>query len=56
MDYPELSTELEIPEWSHLSRKSQDVFSRVIFNYIDKAYREKTGKSVYDLIEIKHPE
>jgi len=53
MDHPELSTDLDIPEWSHLSRKSQDEFSRVVFSYIDKAYLDKTGKSVYELIKLE---
>ena len=33
MDFPELSTELEIPEWSHLTRKSQDDWSKRVYPY-----------------------
>ncbi|PCJ50273.1 MAG: hypothetical protein COA74_03360 [Gammaproteobacteria bacterium] len=51
MDHPELSTELEIPEWSHLSRKSQDDFSHKITAFIDSALKDKSGKSVYELLE-----
>lgn len=37
-DYPFLSTELEIPEWSHLSRKSQDDWSRDVVPVIEEVY------------------
>lgn len=50
MDYPELSTELETPEWSHLSRKSQDHFSRIVFDYLDREYANKLGVSVFEVI------
>lgn len=53
MDFPALSTELDIPEWSHLSRKSQDIFSNIITDYIDREYKEKTGKSIFDLLKKK---
>ncbi len=52
MDFPELSTELEIPEWSHLSRKSQDVWSSIIMSYIEKAYVEKRNKNINDVLKI----
>ena len=35
MGYYELSSELEIPEWSHLSRKIQDDWSHLIVPYIE---------------------
>ena len=50
MDYPELSSDLEIPEWSHLSRKSQDDFSRRIVPVIQQHYLEARGQSIQDVI------
>ena len=50
MDYPELSTDLDIPEWSHFSRDSQDLWSARIVPYIEKAYQDSRGKSVYTVI------
>ena len=50
MDYPELSSELDIPEWSHLSRDSQDLWSARIVPFIEKAYRDSRGKNLYDLL------
>ena len=50
MDYPELSSDLEIPEWSHLSRKSQDDFSRRIVAVIERYYSEARGQSIQDVI------
>lgn len=50
MAYPELSTELEIPEWSHLSRKSQDDFSRRIPTYIDNELKKYRGYSLEQII------
>ena len=50
MDYDELSSDLEIPEWSHLSRKSQDDFSRRIVPVLEQRYREVRGQSVDDVI------
>lgn len=50
MDYDELSSELEIPEWSHLSRRSQDDFSRRIVPVIEQHYRAARGRSVHELI------
>lgn len=51
MDYEELSSELEIPEWSHLSRKSQDDFSRRIVPVLDQHYLEARGRSIHDIID-----
>jgi hypothetical protein len=51
MDYAELSSELEIPEWSHLSRRSQDDFSRRIVPVLDKQYLEVRGRSIHDVID-----
>jgi len=50
LDYPGLSSELEIPEWSHLSRASQDVFSRRIVPLIEERYLESRGRSIHDII------
>ncbi len=50
MDYPELSSELEIPEWSHLSRQSQDDFSRRIVPLLEQQYLDVRGRSVHDII------
>lgn len=50
MDYPELSSELEIPEWSHLSRQSQDDFSRRIVPVVEQYYMGVRGQSIYDII------
>jgi hypothetical protein len=51
MDYPELSSELEIPEWSHLSRKSQDDFSRRLVPIVKQRYREVRGRDIDDVID-----
>lgn len=50
MDYAALSSELEIPEWSHLSRQSQDDFSHSIVPYLERYYMQARGRSVYDMI------
>lgn len=50
MEYPELSTELEIPEWSHLSRRSQDDFSRRIVPLIERLYEERYDRSIHTVI------
>lgn len=52
MDYPELSTELEIPEWSHLSRGSQDDFSRRIVPLLERRYLATRGKRIHDIIGL----
>ena len=49
-DYPELSTDLEIPEWSHFNRDSQDKWSRDVVPIMAKEYEDYTGKSLFDLI------
>lgn len=54
MDYPELSTDLEIPEWSHLSRKSQDDFSRRIPVFIDNALKKHRGYSLQEIVDGTH--
>lgn len=51
MDYAELSSELEIPEWSHLSRQSQDDFSDRIVPIIDQHFREARGQSIHEIID-----
>jgi hypothetical protein len=39
-DYPELSSELDIPEWSHLSRASQDIWSHNIISHLNRSLME----------------
>ncbi len=51
MDYDDLSSELEIPEWSHLSRQSQDDFSRRIVPVLEQRYLEIRGRSIHDIID-----
>jgi hypothetical protein len=55
MDFPELSSELEIPEWSHLSRKSQDDFSRMIVPFIETHYAQFRGQTIYETMGIEAP-
>lgn len=55
-NYPELSTELEIPEWSHLSRQSQDDWSRAIVPVLEDRYEEFRGESLYEVLGIPAPE
>lgn len=43
-DYPELSTKLEIPEWSHFSRQSQDIWSKNIVKHIERVYLNVRGE------------
>ncbi len=50
MDYAELSSELEIPEWSHLSRRSQDDFSRRIVPVLEQHYLKARGRSIHEII------
>jgi len=50
MDFPELSSELTIPEWSHLSRESQDIWSRKITPYINRALIKQRGVSLEQLL------
>lgn len=50
MDYAELSSKLEIPEWSHLSRRSQDDFSRRIVPVLEQRYLEVRGQSIHEII------
>ncbi len=51
MDFPELSTDLEIPEWSHLSKKSQDVWSNLITSFINDAYFQSRNKDINDVLK-----
>ncbi len=45
-DYPQLSTELDIPEWSHLSRESQDHWSRAVVPILKQRYQEFRGENL----------
>ncbi|MDJ0909796.1 MAG: hypothetical protein QNI99_11425 [Woeseiaceae bacterium] len=56
MDYPELSSDLEIPEWSHLSRQSQDDFSRRIVPVMEQYYEIVRGQSIRDVIDAPDSE
>jgi len=51
MDYDELSTDLEIPEWSHFSRDSQDKWSKRIIPYMKSAYLKKRALKMDELIK-----
>ena len=53
MDYEELSSELEIPEWSHLSRRSQDDFSRRIVPLLEQRYLDARGQSIREIIDAR---
>lgn len=50
-DYPELSSNLQIPEWSHLSRASQDLWSRDVVPIIKAQYLATRNKPIDDVIE-----
>lgn len=54
-DYPELSTELEIPEWSHLSRRSQDDWSRAVIPILLDRYRAFRGRTLHETLGIPEP-
>jgi hypothetical protein len=51
MDYLGLSSELEVPEWSHLSRKSQDDFSRAVVPVLERYYLEARGRNLHAVID-----
>lgn len=55
MEIPELSSELDIPEWSHLSRTSQDIFSERIIAHIENAYHQHTQRSIYSVMDLPEP-
>ncbi len=52
MDFAELSSDLEIPEWSHLSRKSQDIWSERIIPYIREAYFIARNKDINGVLKL----
>jgi len=54
-DYPALSTDLEIPEWSHLSRQSQDDWSRAVVPILVDRYVEFRGRALNDMLGIAAP-
>jgi hypothetical protein len=54
MDYDELSDDLQIPEWSHLSREDQDEFSRRIVPILERHYRDDRGQSIEDVIKASN--
>ncbi|MGX5203174.1 hypothetical protein [Aliikangiella sp. IMCC44632] len=45
LEYPQLSSQLETPEWSHLSRASQDKWSLSFIPILEDAYQKKYQKS-----------
>lgn len=49
-DFPMLSTELDIPEWSHFSRDSQDLWSARIVQHIHRVYEEVHGEPLGPLL------
>ncbi|MDF2178868.1 hypothetical protein P2G88_11470 [Aliiglaciecola sp. CAU 1673] len=51
MDYPELSSELDIPEWSHLSRASQDLWSERIATHIKLSFKQYSGHTLEDILK-----
>lgn len=53
-DYPELSSNLEIPEWSHFTRKSQDEWSRNVVGHIERTYRDFRGVPLEALIRERN--
>lgn len=55
-DYPQLSTDLEIPEWSHLSRRSQDDWSRAVVPVLLDGYREFRGRTLHATLGISEPD
>lgn len=50
MDHAELSSDLQIPEWSHLSREDQDEYSRRIVPVLEQYYQDARGRSIQDVI------
>jgi hypothetical protein len=54
-DYPELSSDLEIPEWSHFSRRSQDDWSRAVVPTLVDRYREFRGRDLHEMLGIPEP-
>jgi hypothetical protein len=54
-DYPELSTELEIPEWSHLNRRSQDDWSRAVVPILLDRYRAFRGRLLHEALGLPDP-
>jgi len=55
-DYPELSTALEIPEWSHLSGRSQDDWCRALIPVLRARYAAFRGRTLDDLLGIRASE
>lgn len=53
MDYPQLSSELDIPEWSHLSRESQDRWSHDIIPLLHQTFRDYRGFEIDDIIKAE---
>jgi hypothetical protein len=54
-DYPELSGDLEIPEWSHFSRRSQDDWSRAVVPVLVDRYREFRGRTLHETLGLSRP-
>jgi hypothetical protein len=53
MEHEALSTGLDTPEWSHLTRASQDEFSHLITDHINRVYQAKNNKSIHQLLDTK---
>ena len=51
MAYPDLMDGLRTPEWSHLDRESQDLFSERIVPLVESEYQQFRGHSMQDVID-----
>lgn len=51
MAYPDLMDGLRTPEWSHLDRASQDLFSERIVPLVEAEYAEFRGHPLQDIID-----
>jgi hypothetical protein len=50
-DYPQLSTDLDIPEWSHLSRASQDLWSHAAVPLMRAEFEQNRGQPLQDYLD-----
>lgn len=53
MDYPQLSSDLNIPEWSHLSRTSQDLWSVAFVRILEQQYELQRGQTLSNYLESR---
>jgi hypothetical protein len=52
IDFPELSTELEISQWPHLTRKSQDDWSKRVYPYIHQNYFNSRSTDINTVLKL----